>query len=394
MSAMKNFIYFDYNATTPVDPRVAEAMRPYLTGFFGNPSSTHRLGREAKAAVESARKQVAVCLGAEAEEVVFTSGGTESNNLAIRGAAAACGGGHVITSAVEHPAVLEVVKALQSEGRIRLTILPVDSTGLANPQDILKALGPDTVLVTVMLANNEVGTVQPIREISRLCRERGVLVHTDAAQAIGKIPVNVRALGVDLLSVAGHKFYAPKGIGALYIKSGTPIQPLLRGAGHERGMRAGTENILEQVGLGAACSLVQAAVDEEAARLRELRDRLAQHLSDGYPAMVQHGHAEKRLPNTLSVAFPGVDAGLLLTRLGDDLGASAGAACHADSVDPSHVLTAMGVDAATAMSTVRLTIGRFTTEAEVDEGARRILKVVKELAGSGIPPSGTAAPGI
>ncbi|MBN1944889.1 MAG: selenide, water dikinase SelD [Bradymonadales bacterium] len=381
MNTTQDFIYLDYNATTPVDPRVAQAMRPYLTGFFGNPSSTHRMGREAKKAVESARSQVAACLGAEAEEIIFTSGGTESNNLAIRGVVAALGGGHVITSAIEHPAILEVVKALQSEGQIRLTILGVDATGLVDPADVQRALRPDTVLVTVMLANNEVGTIEPIREIARICQERGVLVHTDAAQAIGKIPVDMTELGVDLLSVAGHKLYAPKGIGALYVKRGTPIQPLMRGAGHERGMRAGTENILEQVGLGAACALVHADVEKEAARLRTLRDRLSRLLDDGFVGLVHHGHPERRLPNTLSIAFPGLDAGLLLTRLGDELGASAGAACHADSVDPSHVLTAMGVDPATSMSTVRLSVGRFTTEAEVEEGARRILDVVRELAG-------------
>ncbi len=377
---MKGFIYLDYNATTPVDPRVADAMRPCLAGYFGNPSSIHRLGREAKTVMEAARNQVASCLGAEAEDIIFTSGGTESDNLAIQGMVAARGGGHVITSAVEHPAILEVVRALEVEGRIRLTVLGVDSNGLVNPTDVLESIKPDTVLVTVMLANNEVGTLQPVREISRICRERGVFVHTDAAQAIGKIPVNVQDLGVDMLSVAGHKLYGPKGIGALYIKRGTPIKPFLRGAGHERGLRPGTENVLGQVGLGTACALAQKSVKNEYPEMLKLRDRLALRLRESCPGMVQHGHPDLRLPNTLSVAFPEMDAASLIARLANELGASAGAACHSGAMEPSHVLTAMGVDTATAMSTVRLSIGRFTTEAEVDEGARRIKK---ELAAMG-----------
>ena len=378
---MSDFIYLDYNATTPVDPRVAEAMRPFLTGFYGNPSSTHRLGREARAAVERARGQVAACLGAGPEEVIFTSGGTESNNMAIRGVVEARGGGHVITTAVEHPAVLEVVRELETRGAIRLTILPVDGKGKVDPDRLARALARDTVLVTVMLANNEVGTLQPIREIVAHCRKAGVLVHTDAAQAVGKIPVDVNDLGVDLLSVAGHKLYGPKGIGALYIRAGTAIHPILRGAGHEAGLRAGTENILEQVGLGAACSLVTADLAEEVPRLQALRDGLAETLRTGYPGLVEHGDREDRLPNTLSVAFPGVDAGLLLTRLEDVVGASAGAACHADAVEPSHVLAAMGVGITDSMGTVRLSLGRFTTAGEVEEGARRLLAVVQELGG-------------
>lgn len=375
----EGFVYLDYNATTPVDPRVAEAMRPYLTGCFGNPSSSHRYGREARAAVERARGRVAACLGAASDEVIFTSGGTESNNLAIRGVVAALGGGHVVTSAVEHPAVLEVVRVLEVEGRIRLTVLGVDATGRLDPEAVRRTLAPDTVLVTVMLANNEVGTVQPLREIAAICRERGVLLHTDAAQAVGKIPVQVDDLGVDLLSVAGHKLYAPKGIGALYIRRGVRIEPLIRGAGHERGLRAGTENILEQVGLAQACALVADELDQELPRLCAHRERLRQLLEEGCAGLVVHGNSEHRLPNTLSVALAGVDAGLLLTRLTDALGASAGAACHADEVEPSHVLAAMGVDVATALSTVRLSVGRFTTDAEIDEGAQRIVQVVRDL---------------
>jgi cysteine desulfurase len=272
------FIYLDYNATTPTDPLVAEAMQPYLTGCFGNPSSSHRAGREARAAVDRARAQVAACLGCAPDEIVFTSGGSESNNMAIRGVAAARGGGHVITSAVEHPAVLEVVLALEVEGRTALSVVGVDPSGRVDPEEVAAAIRPDTVLVTIMLANNEVGTLQPVREIATVCRDRGVTIHTDAAQAVGKVPVDVDELGVDLLTVAGHKLYAPKGVGALFVRSGTAIEPLIRGAGHEMGLRAGTENILEEVGLGVACELVRDGLVEEMPRLRTLRDRLERRL--------------------------------------------------------------------------------------------------------------------
>jgi len=375
------FIYLDYNATTPVDPRVAEAMRPFLAGGFGNPSSLHRLGREARAAVERARGQVASCLGCETEEIVFTSGGSESNNLAIRGVVEARGGGHVITSAVEHPAVLEVVRALEREGRTALSIVGVAGRGRVDPADVARARRPGTILVSVMLANNEVGTIEPLAEIVGVCRPRGVLVHTDAAQAVGKIPVDVRRLGVDLLSIAGHKLYGPKGVGALFVRKGVRIEPLIRGAGHEMGLRAGTENVLCEVGLGAACELVAHELEEEIPRLASLRDRLEALLVDGFPGLVVHGDPEHRLPNTLSAAFPGVDAGLLLTRLADRLGASAGAACHADAVEPSHVLAAMGVGPDLALATVRLSVGRFTTEEDVEAGARAVLAVAAELAG-------------
>ncbi len=378
---MPELIYLDYNATTPVDPRVADAMRPYLTGFYGNPSSLHRAGREARSAVERARAQVAAAVGAEPGEVVFTSGGSESDNLAIRGVVAAAGGGHVVTSAVEHPAVLEVARALEREGVIRLTIVGVDPFGRVDPGHVARALAPDTVLVTIMLANNEVGTLEPVAEIAALCRRRGVLMHTDAAQAVGKVPVDVRELGVDLLTVAGHKLYGPKGVGALFVRSGVKLAPLIRGAGHEMGLRAGTENVLEVVGLGAACELAAAGVESEGERLGRLRDRLRDRLHEGFPALAEHGDQERRLPNTLSVAFPGVDAGLLLGQLTDEVAASAGAACHAEEVEVSHVLEAMGVESGVALSTVRFSVGRFTTEEEVDEAARRILGVARRLAG-------------
>ncbi len=368
-----SLIYLDYNATTPVDPLVAKAMGPFLTGFYGNPSSTHAEGRKAKSAVEEARMRVARCLGCRPSEVVFTSGGTESNNLAIRGVVEARGGGHVITSAVEHPAVLEVVLALEIEGRIALTIVGVDRFGRVDPEAVAAALRDDTVLVSLMLANNEVGTQQPVREVAALCRERGVAIHTDAAQAIGKVPVNVSDLGIDLLSVAGHKLYAPKGIGALYIREGVEIEPQIRGAGHERGLRAGTENVLEAVGLGAACEVIDGEAAAEAKRLASRRDRLLELLRDSFPDLVVHGDPGHRLPNTLSVAFPGHDASELLDSLADVLAASAGSACHSGETMISYVLHAMGVEAEIARATVRLSVGRFTTEEEIEQAAGLIL---------------------
>ncbi|HSL17664.1 MAG TPA: cysteine desulfurase family protein [Methylomirabilota bacterium] len=373
---MSDFIYLDYNATTPTDPRVAEAMAPFLTGFYGNPSSGHRAGREAKAAVERARGQVAACLGGAADEIVFTSGGSESDNLALRGAVAARGGGHVVTSAVEHPAVLETALAMEMEGLIRLTVVGVDDRGRVDPAEVEAALADDTALVSIMLANNEVGTLEPVAEIARRCRRRGVLVHTDAAQAVGKIPVDVASLGVDMLTVAGHKLYAPKGVGALYLRSGVTIEPLIRGAGHERRLRAGTENILEIVGLGAACELVRAEIADEGPRLAALRDRLRDRLAAGVPGLVEHGAGADRLPNTLSVGLPDVHAGELLATVGDRLAASAGAACHGLTVQVSHVLAAMGVPTEVALGTFRLSVGRFTTETEVDWGAEILLEAL------------------
>ena len=374
---MDDFIYLDYNATTPTDPRVAETMAPYLTGFFGNPSSGHRFGREAKAAVESARAQVAACLGCGPEEIIFTSGGSESDNLALRGVVAARGGGHVVISAVEHPAVLEVALAMEMEGLIRLSVIGVDRRCRVDPAEVEAVLAEDTVLVSLMLANNEVGTLQPVAEIAGLCRDRGVLVHTDAAQAVGKIAVDVEALGVDLLTVAGHKLYAPKGIGALFVRRGVVIEPLIRGAGHERRLRAGTENILEMVGLGAACALVRDEPPEEHRRLAGLRDRLRDRLAAGVEGLIEHAAGVERLPNTLSVSLPGAHAGDLLEAVGDSLAASAGAACHGLKIQVSHVLAAMGVAPEVALGTIRFSVGRFTSEDEVDRGAEIVLRAMR-----------------
>lgn len=372
-----SFIYLDYNATTPTDPRVAEAMAPFLSGGFGNPSSTHAEGRRAKSALEEARRRVARCLGCSPGEVVFTSGGSESNNLAIRGLVEACGGGHVITCAVEHPAVLEVVLALEMEGRIALTIVGVDRFGRVDPETVAAALRDDTVLVSIMLANNEVGTLQPVHEVAAICRERGVAIHTDAAQAVGKVPVDVTDLGVDLLSVAGHKLYAPKGVGALYVREGVEILPQIRGAGHERGRRAGTESVLLAAGLGMACELAMSESREDQGCLADLRERLVGGLRAGWEDLVEHGHPEERLPNTLSVALPGHDANGLVGDLAEELAISAGSACHSGATMISYVLQAMGVEPALARATIRLSVGRFTTEEEVDRAVELIVAATR-----------------
>ncbi|MBW2261349.1 MAG: cysteine desulfurase [Deltaproteobacteria bacterium] len=375
---MKDIIYLDYNATTPIDPEVADAMRPFLDGFFGNPSSSHPLGVEARKAVDRAREQVAAMLGCSADEVVFTSGGSEANNHAIKGTAIALRerGRHIITSAIEHPAVTEVCGFLEGEG-YDVTVLAVDGDGLVDPADVQRAITDETILVTVMHANNEVGTVQPIEEISEVAHARGVRVHTDGAQSVGKIPTRVDELGVDLFSVAGHKLYAPKGIGALYVRKGTQIARIMHGASHERNMRAGTENVLEIVGLGMAAEIVARDLDGHAAHMKAMRDRLHGKLEAGFADLRLNGHREKRLPNTLSVSFPGRKADRILEAL-EGVAASAGAACHADEVKLSHVLEAMGADEHAAMGTVRLSVGRMTTQEEIDRAAHLILDAAKE----------------
>ena len=372
-------VYLDYNATTPLDPAVVAAMRPYLDTHFGNPSSSHAYGVRTKQAVEAARRQVAEMLGARADEIVFTSGGSESNNLAIRGAVYALRekGNHIISSAVEHPAVTEVCRHLESQG-FRVTVLPVDEFGRVDPADVEKALSPATVLVTIMHANNEVGTIQPIREIAEIARRQGVLMHTDAAQSVGKIPANVDELGVDLLSVAGPKLYAPKGVGALYIRTGVKLEKLIFGAEHERGWRAGTENVLEIVGLGKACELVTPTLEQRAEHMRKLRDRL----HDGITARIRdvrlNGHPELRLPNTLSLSFRGIEANAILSEL-TEVAASAGAACHADEVTMSPTLEAMNVPVEYAMGTIRFSTGAMLTEAEVDRAVAAVTAVVEKL---------------
>jgi len=375
-------IYLDYNATTPIAREVADEMAPFLYEHFGNPSSSHSYGVVSREAVDTARSQVAGLLGCRTAEVVFTSGGTESNNQAIKGAALARRdrGNHVVTSSVEHPAVTNVCRWLEIQG-FRLTILPVDGYGLVDPADLEASIGPDTVLVTVMLANNEVGTIQPVAELSEIAHRHGVLVHTDAAQAVGKIPVDVDALSVDLLSVAGHKLYGPKGVGALYIRTGLELAPLLHGAGQEGGRRPGTESVLHIVGLGKACEIAGQGLERNMAHMLSLRDRLHEALvrALGPRRMRLNGHPEQRLPNTLSLSFRGVEANVLLSEIGDRVAASAGAACHADRVDVSEVLRALEVPDDWAMGTVRFSVGRETTAEHVDRAAEVVASAVRRL---------------
>jgi len=373
-------IYLDYNATTPVDPAVAEAMLPFLYEHFGNPSSSHPYGAAARSAVEKARGQVARLLGARPEEIVFTSGGSEANNTVIFGVARLLRsrGRHVVTSAVEHPAVLEPCAALAAEG-FRVTRVPVDPAGRVDPADVARALTPETILVTVMHANNEVGTIEPVVEIARLARERGILVHTDAAQSAGKIPVDVAELGVDFLSLAGHKLYAPKGVGALYVRSGVELPRFVHGASHESGRRAGTENVLEIVGLGQACEIAARDLEANRRHFQAMRDGLWAGLSREIEDLRRNGDPDACLPNTLSVGIGGVEASTLLAEIGDRLAASAGAACHAAGVELSTVLEAMRVPMRYAMGTVRFSVGRGTTEGEVDEAVRIVAEAVGRL---------------
>jgi cysteine desulfurase len=371
-------IYLDYNATTPVAPEAREAMLPYLNEQYGNPSSDHALGQASHRAVESARAQVAGLLGCAPESIVFTSGGSEANNLALKGIALArlAGSvppsGHLVISAVEHPAIVKPAAFLQRLG-FELTVVGVDRRGVVDPSEVEAALRPGTMLVSIMHANNETGALQPIRAIADICRGRGVPLHTDAAQSVGKIPANVDHLGVDLLTVAGHKLYAPKGVGALYVRPGLELEPLIHGAGHERGLRAGTENVAYLAGLGAAAQLAADSLAATARRMAALRDRLHERLLAGIgPALSLNGAGAERLPNTLSVNFPGLAGGELLARL-PQLCASTGAACHSGEARLSATLTAMGVDPELGRGCVRLSVGRYTTEDEVDRAAQYLV---------------------
>jgi len=371
-------IYLDYNGTTPHDPEVIEAMRPFLETEFGNPSSTHWYGIKPKQAVEAARRQLAGILNCNPSEVIFTSGGTESNNHAIRAVARQLKGkgNHIITSSFEHPAVFEVCRSLESYG-FETTYLPVGEAGLVDPDDVASAIRPTTILITIMHANNEVGSVQPIAEISRIAKQHGIVMHTDAAQSVGKIPTDVEQLGVDLLSVAGHKVYAPKGIGALYVRPPLVLEKFCHGAGQEMGRRAGTENVLEIVGLGKACEIALRDLDKNMARMKFLRDRLHEGLLGRLPNIRLNGHLDRRLPNTLNLSFKGREANRILEAIGLEVAASAGAACHSDSVAISHVLQAMGVPLEWAKGTLRFSVGRMTTEAEID----KTIRVVAEALG-------------
>jgi cysteine desulfurase len=373
-------IYLDYNGTTPHAPEVVAAMRPFLEVEFGNPSSSHWYGIAPKQAVESARKQVAGILNCRPQELFFTSGGTESNNHAITGTARAlrARGNHIITSAFEHPAVLEVCRYLEKDG-FETTFLPVTADGLVDPAAVEKAIRPTTILITIMHANNEVGTIQPISEISRMAREHGIVMHTDAAQSVGKIPTDIKDLGVDLLSVAGHKVYAPKGIGALYIRQPLKPEKFCHGAGQERGRRAGTENVLEIVGLGKACEIAARDLQRNMAHMHQLRARMHEGLSAKLTDQRLNGHSVKRLPNTLNLSFKGVEANRILEEIGLEVAASAGAACHSDTVEISHVLEAMGVPLEWAKGTLRFSVGRMTTAEEIDKAIEIVTRAVKKL---------------
>lgn len=366
-------IYLDFNATTPIHPEVAESMKPFLKEYFGNPSSNHWYGTQTKLMLENSRKQIALFLNCSIDEVIFTSGGTESNNTALKGIAYANRdkGKHIITSEIEHPAILEVCKYLEKNG-FDISYIGVDKYGMVNPEEIQSAITSSTILISIMHANNEVGTIQPIQEISKIARENNILFHTDAAQSAGKIPVDVEELGVDLLSIAGHKLYAPKGIGALYIRRGTNIEKLIHGADHERNMRAGTENILEIIGLGKACELAKAEGNIRSKHLKSLRDQLYGELTNKLEDIHLLGHPEKRLPNTLSIGFAGLDANIILSEL-QNIAASAGAACHADQVDISHVLTAMKIPDEIAMGAIRFSTGFSNTSNEISSAAKQII---------------------
>lgn len=374
-------IYLDYNATTPISREVKNAMLPYLDEKFGNPSSVHWYGVQTKTAIEKARAQVALCLGCEIDEVYFTSGGSESNNLAIKGYAFAnqTKGRHIITSAIEHPAVLQVCHFLEQQG-FSVTYLPVDEHGLVPVEELRKALRADTILISIMHANNEVGTIQPLEEISAVAKAHQIVLHTDAAQSMGKLTVRVHELGVDMLSIAGHKFYAPKGIGALYVRRGLQLEKQMHGADHERNMRAGTENVMEIVGLGQACEAVTQTIEELPGKLKHLTDRFWRGLHNSLDSIQLNGHPTKRLPNTLSVSFYGVEANTILSEL-DSVAASAGAACHAEHIDISHVLQAMQVPREWAMGTIRFSVGRPTTEDEIDAAVERVIATVRRIRG-------------
>jgi len=376
-----NRIYLDNAATTPVRREVFEAMVPYLTDKYGNPSSIHSYGREARADLNRAREQVAAAIGAAPEEIIFTAGGSEADNLAIKGTALAMYGekSHIITSAVEHHAVLHSVESLKRLG-FSVTILPVDSEGMVDPEDVKRAITPETCLISIMYANNEVGTIQPIEEISRIAREAGVLFHTDAVQAVGHMPVDVKSLGVDMLSLSGHKFYGPKGVGALYARRGVRLAPLIDGGAQERKRRAGTENMAGIVGIGMAIELAVSEMDEVSAKEERLRDKLIDGLTQRIPDVRLNGHRRLRLPNNVNMSFLYVEGESLLLNLDmEGIAASSGSACTSGSLAPSHVLMAMGIPHEVAHGSVRMTLGRYTEDADVERVLDVMPRIVEKL---------------
>jgi cysteine desulfurase len=392
-------VYLDHHATTPCDPRVVEAMLPCFADGFGNPASPHAFGRAAREQVEAARGEVAELLGCEPAEIVFTSGATEADNLAIKGVAAAYAhrGRHLVTTAIEHPAVLESCGRLERQG-YEVTYLGVEADGRLRPETVARALSDNTVLVSVMLANHEIGTLQPLAEISRVCRERGVLLHTDAAQALAYFDCDVRRLGVDLMSISGHKAYGPKGVGALYLRRRGPrvrLKTQMDGGGHEGGRRSGTANVPGIVGLGRACALVAQEQEADAYRLAGLRDRLLAHLREALPELRVHGSLEHRLPNNLHVSVPGLASDALVSAVGT-VAVSAGAACssvHGGGSPGSHVLQALPGGADAAGSALRMGLGRFTTAAQVDRAAGDLVAAIRDQLRRGVPTApATCAP--
>ena len=370
-------IYMDYAATTPADPAVVKAMLPYFTESFGNPSSLYSYGQENKPALDKARDTVAGAIGARADEIIFTGGGTEADNTALSGVARANKqkGNHIITTTVEHHAILETCAALAKEG-VETTYVPVDNFGVVSPDDIKKAITPKTILISVMHANNEVGSIQPVEEIGRIAKQAGVYLHTDAVQTVGHIPVNVDDLGVDLLSLAAHKLYGPKGVGVLYVRRGTRIEPFIHGGAQEKGRRAGTENVAGIVGLAKAVELAMPELDSERKRITALRDKLIKGMFDRIDLMQVNGHPTKRLPNNVNVSIDYVEGESMLLNLDlEDICVSTGSACSSTSAEPSHVLRAMRVDPARAHCSLRFTLGKWTTEDEVD----RVLTVMPEV---------------
>jgi cysteine desulfurase len=377
-------VYLDNHATTPVDPRVLEAMLPYFGERFGNAASrSHRFGWEAEEAVEAARDEIAALLNAAPRDLVFTSGATESDNLAIKGVVEfhAGRGDHIITAATEHKAVLDTCRALEKAGRARVTVLPVDRLGQVDPDDVRRALTPRTVLISIMHGNNEIGTVHPIAAIGRIAKEAEVLFHCDAAQSLGKLPLDVEALGVDLLAITAHKLYGPKGAGALWVRGKGPrvrIAAQMHGGGHERGMRSGTLNVPGIVGFGRACALAAAALHSEAAAVARLRDRLHHGLTSRIEAVTLNGHPTERLPGNLNVSIAGVEGDSLMAAL-PDVAVSSGSACTSATLEPSHVLRAIGLDDEAAHASIRFGVGRFTTEADIDYAVERVAQEVERL---------------
>jgi cysteine desulfurase len=376
---MENPVYLDYNATSPIDPEVAREMKLFIDSHYGNPSSSYAIGRFNKDAINLARKQVADLINADPDEIIFTSCATESNNLAILGVLRAQPGKHVITSAIEHPAVIEVCKHLESQG-YKITYLPVDKTGRINPQDVEKAIRPDTALITIMHANNEVGIIQPIAETAVIAEKHNIIFHTDAAQSAAKIETDVSRLGVGLLSIAGHKLYAPKGIGALYLKEGINIRNIMYGASQEKGLRPGTENVIHIIALGKACEIAKRDFDRNYKTMLKSRDRLIAGLKSKPGVEFEiNGDLSNSLPNTISIAFNGVDAHTLASLIGNEIYVSTGSACHADSTEISPVLKAMDIDLKIAAGTVRISTGRYTTNDEIDLAVEIMTKSIIKL---------------